>query len=77
MQNFSKKCMPAIAAGVQNSGKITHPFATTTGTSFGNLIYTTFFCNDTPLTQTIKFQVLKKKFRRYKAVLQKLHLQHR
>ena len=35
--------MPAIAAGVQNWGKISHPFATKTGTSFGNFIYTTFF----------------------------------
>ena len=29
------------------------PKPTTTGTSFGNFIYTTVVCNDTPLSQTI------------------------
>ena len=46
--------MPAKLLLVQNWGKMALcPKPTTTGTSFGNFIYTTVVCNDTPLSQTI------------------------
>ena len=66
MQNFKKKCMPAAKLLlVKNWGKNgTHLPQPTTRTSLGNLnsyIYTTIIvCNDyTPLSDYIKFQVLK------------------
>ena len=53
MQNFKKKCMPAkLLLLVQNWGKMAHLPQPTTGISFGNVIYTTIVCNDTPLSQT-------------------------
>ena len=63
MQNFNpppppkkkKQQMHAYeAAAGANWGKMVHlPQSTTTGTSFGNFIYTTIVCNDTPLSWNI------------------------
>ena len=53
MQNLKKKkmCIPAKLLLVQNWGKMAHLTQPTTGTSFGNFIYTTIVCNDcTPLS---------------------------
>ena len=47
---FEKKYMPAKPQVVQNWGKMGHWAEPTTGTSFGNFIYTTSACNDTPLS---------------------------
>ena len=53
---ISKNCMHVKLVVVQNSGKMAHLAQPTTGTSFGNFIYTIIVCNDTLF---IKFQVLK------------------
>ena len=53
MQNFNNKKMHAKPLLVQNWGKMAHLPQSTTGISFGNFIYTTIVCNDTPLSQTI------------------------
>ena len=52
MQNLKKKIyMPTKLLLLQNWGKIVHLPRPTTGTSFGNLIYTTIVCNEyTPLS---------------------------
>ena len=52
MQNFKKKiCMPPKLLLVQNWGKTAHLPQPTTGTSFGNFLYTTIVCNEyTPLS---------------------------
>ena len=42
------------AAAGATWGKMVHlPQSTTTGTSFGNFIYATIVCNDTPLSWNI------------------------
>ena len=51
--SISKQCMPAKLLLVQNWGNMAHFPQPTTGTSFGNFIYTTIACNDTPLSLTI------------------------
>ena len=48
---ISKKYIPAKLLVVQDWGNMAHlPQPITTGTSFGNLIYTIIVCNDTPLS---------------------------
>ena len=46
------------AAGAKWSKMAHCPKPTTTGTSFGNFIYTSIVCNDTTLSQTIPISSL-------------------
>ena len=47
---ISKKYMPEKLQVLQNWGKMAHLPQPTTGIFFGNFIYTTIICNDTPLS---------------------------
>ena len=51
-KNSKKICMPVKLLLLQNwGGKMAHLPQPTTGTSFGNFIYTTIVCNEyTPLS---------------------------
>ena len=50
MQNFKKMHTCEAAGGIQNLGKMAYLPQPTSGASFGNFIYTTIVCNDTPLS---------------------------
>ena len=59
--------MPAKLLVVQNWDKMTHLPQLTTGSSFGNFIYTTIVCNDAPHYHRL-YQILSKRLYLYQSL---------